>query len=323
LTEEVVYQQPLPLAGWDELLGHEQQRAELLRMGRFASLLFSGPQGLGKRLVAAWLASQLIGDERRVLRNNHPDLVWLERMPGKQSLGVGEARELISQLYLRPYESASRVCIISEADRLTEEAQSALLKTLEEPPADNVLILVASQESKLLDTVQSRCRRVRFCPLPDQQLTTWLQQLGCPAEVALRYARLAQGCPGRARQLWETPALWESQEKLLDLLLQLPGSSLGKALELSSKAETLKIPGREARAQLEWVLEYVRLFCRDRLLLSHGARPLNDHRLEQMQALPKQNLIAALESLDEAEEFFQANVNARLLLQNLFLKLRR
>jgi len=98
LTEEVVYQQPLPLAGWDELLGHEQQRAELLRMGRFASLLFSGPQGLGKRLVAAWLASQLIGDERRVLRNNHPDLVWLERMPGKQSLGVGEARELISQL---------------------------------------------------------------------------------------------------------------------------------------------------------------------------------------------------------------------------------
>lgn len=338
--EEVFVQQALPLGNWDELIGHQQERQRLVSGGTFASLLFSGPQGLGKRLLAAWYGAYLNCQNppdgppwrcdcpncRLVLKNTHPDVIWLERMPGKLSLGVGEARELIHQLYLRPYQARSRVCIISEAERLTDEAQSALLKTLEEPPDSNLLVLVTSQESKLLPTVQSRCRITRFRPVDDPLLMSWLEQKGCPSDSAARYAGLAQGSPGKAVALWEQPALWEALEQLLDALHELPGSSLGRCLELAAKCETLKVPGLEGRALLEWILQSTQSYFRDALLVQSGAtHVIHRHRLAQLEQLVKKKpeVQSWLGVLREANQYAEANVNVRLLLQDLFLKLRR
>jgi DNA polymerase III subunit delta' len=339
-VEEVVQQRPLPLHDWDDLLGHEAERVRLANAGPFPSLLFSGPQGLGKSLLAVWFAARNNCENPRseapwacsckscrlYLRNAHPDLFWLKRQPGKTVLGVGEARELIQQLFLRPYQARQRVCIIDEADRLTDEAQSALLKTLEEPPPDNLLILVTHQESKLLTTVLSRCRIHRFAPLTDEVLLQWLERLGCPQDAASRYASLAQGCPGRAQELWEKPALWEAQESLLDALAQLPQASLGRTLELAAKLETLKLPGYEGRAQLEWVIGTTQAYYRDVMLHMSGVPHLvHRHREEQLGALAANGdadkLQRWLTAIREAQEFCQANVNGRLLLQNLCLKL--
>lgn len=338
--EEVRVQQALPLANWDELIGHEQERRRLVSGGNFASLLFSGAQGLGKRLLAAWYGAHLNCQNppegppwrcecpncRLVLRNSHPDLVWLERLPGKLSLGVGDARELIHQLYLKPYQARSRVCIISEAERLTDEAQSALLKTLEEPPDGNVLILVASQESRLLPTVQSRCRILRLRPVDDPVLMSWLQAKGCPPDSAARYAALAQGSPGQAAALWEQPLLWEALEQLLDALQELPGSSLGRCLELAARCEGLKVPGLEGRGLLEWILHNTQAYFRDALLVQNGAtHVIHRHRLPQLEQLVKKkaDVQSWLGVLRESNEYAEANVNVRLLLQDLFLKLRR
>lgn len=337
--EEVVTQKPLPLGDWDELIGHPAERLRLASGGRFPSLLFSGPKGLGKRLVAAWLAAHLNCQNppaqppwtcscrncTLVLRNQHPDVVWSERAPGKLSLGVGEARELIQQLYLRPYQASCRVCIISEADRLTDEAQSALLKTLEEPPESNVLVLVTSQEARLLPTVQSRCRIYRFRPVEDSLLMTWLQSRGCPEEAAARYTGLSQGCPGQALRYWEQPALWEAHEQLLESLQELHGSSLGRCLELAGKSEALKIPGLEGREQLEWVLATTQAYFRDALLVGNGAtHVVHQYRRAQLEKLAQQpqRLLRCLSCLQESRQYFLANVNTRLLLQDLFLKLR-
>lgn len=338
--DEVVVQRALPLGNWDDLIGHQQERRRLVRGGSFASLLFSGPAGLGKRLLAAWYGAHVNCQNpaegppwscdcphcRLVLKNSHPDVYWMERAPGKLSLGVGEARELIHHLYLRPYQARSRVCIISEAERLTDEAQSALLKTLEEPPDSNLLILVCSQESKLLPTVQSRCRIHRFRPVEDAELIGWLVDKGCPADSAARYAGLAQGSPGKAAQLWEQPALWEALEQLLDALGELPGSSLGRCLELAARCETLKVPGLEGRALLEWILQSTQAYFRDVLLVQAGAlHVIHRHRLAQLEQLAqkKPRVQDWLEIVRESQEYAEANVNVRLLLQDLFLKLRR
>lgn len=340
MDEVVVQQRPLPLAAWDDLIGHDQERRRLVRTGSFPSLLFSGPQGLGKRLLASWygafrncLTPPQEGswncncrECQLVLKNSHPDVVWIERQPGKLSLGVGEARDLIHQLYLRPYQSRSRVCIISEAERLTDEAQSALLKTLEEPPDSNLLILVTSQESKLLPTVSSRCRIHRFRPVEDSEILRWLTARGCPEEAAARYASLAQGSPGKALQFWEQPALWEALEQLLDSLGQLSGSSLGQCLTLAAQAENLKVPGVEGRAQLEWILHNAQAYYRDALLVGSGAtHVVHQHRRPQLEKLAQrpERLSPWLLALREAGEYCTANVNTRLLLQDLFLKLRR
>ena len=338
--DEVVPQQPLSLADWDELIGHRQEQDHLVRAGSFPSLLFSGPQGLGKRLVAAWFGAhvncQQPPTERPwncrcpncllVMKNQHPDVFWMERAPGKMSLGVSEARELIHQLYLRPYQARSRVCIISEAERLTEEAQSALLKTLEEPPDQNLLILVTSQESKLLGTVQSRCRIHRFRPVEHGQLVNWLELRGCPLEAAGRYAALAQGCPGQALKLWEQPALWEALEQLLDALQELPESSLGRCLELAARSESLKVPGLEGRGQLEWILQHAQAYFRDALLVGSGAtHVVHQHRRPQLEKLAQRQarLQPWMASLQQAREYCTANVNTRLILQDLYLKLRQ
>ncbi|MCW5871712.1 MAG: hypothetical protein KIS61_30955 [Candidatus Eremiobacteraeota bacterium] len=339
--EEVVVQQALPLGNWDDLIGHQAERRRLVRGGAFASLLFSGPPGLGKRLLAAWYGAHVNCHQpgegapwscdcphcRLVLKNTHPDVYWMERAAGKLSLGVGEARELIHHLYLRPYQARSRVCIISEAERLTDEAQSALLKTLEEPPDSNLLILVCSQELVLLPTCSG-------APLPHSPLSSrgrrradgWLEGKGCPADSAARYAGLAQGSPGKALQLWEQPALWEALEQLLDALGELPGSSLGRCLELAAKCETLKVPGLEGRALLEWILHSAQAYFRDVLLVQAGAlHIIHRHRLKQLEQLAqkKSRVQDWLEVLRESQEYAEANVNVRLLLQDLFLKLRK
>lgn len=340
VVEEVVRQQPLPLGDWDDIIGHDQERCRLVQAGDFPSLLFSGPPGLGKRLLAIWLAAHRNCQNppaqspwacdckscRLILKNQHPDIYWVERAPGKLSLGVAEARELIHQLYLRPYQAKTRVCIVSEAERLTEEAQSALLKTLEEPPDHNLLILVTSQESKLLPTVQSRCRIHRFRPLEDTMVEAWLRQQGCQEAEILLYSSLAQGCPGKARQFLENPALWQARESLLDLLEQVPQSSLGVCLELAGKCESLKVPGQEGRAQIEWVLDCAQVYYRDIMLLQAGVENLvHRHRKAQLERLQdqSQSMTRWLGAIQEARDYHTANVNSRLLMQDLFLKLRR
>lgn len=338
--EEVVLQQPLPIKGWDDLIGHSQERLKLAQGGAFPSLLFSGPEGLGKRWLACWLAAHRNCQQpplqppwhctcpncALVLKNQHPDIYWMERVPGKLSLGVAEARELIHQLYLRPYRAQTRVCIVSEAERLTEEAQSALLKTLEEPPEGNLLVLVTHQESRLLPTVQSRCRIHRFRPLEDSEVSHWLHLQGIPEEQCQLLTRLSQGCPGQAQRLSQMPGLLEARNQLLDLVLQCPASSLGQCLELAGRCESLKVPGLEGRGQVEWVLEQVQVVARDLLLLSSGVeRLVNLDVQERMQQLLDQGLSGAtmVEVVQEAREYCQANVNTRLLLQDLFLKIRK
>ena len=154
----------------------------------------------------------------------------------------------------------------------------------------------------------------------------WWEGKGCPPEAAARYAGLAQGSPGRAVQLWEQPALWEALESLLDALQELPGCSLGRCLELAARCETLKVPGLDGRAQLEWILLNAQAYFRDALLVKAGApHVIHRHRLGLLEELVKKQpqVQSWLTILQESQNYATANVNTRLLLQDLFLKLRR
>jgi DNA polymerase-3 subunit delta' len=183
--------------------------AALRGEGLTHAYLFHGPQGTGKREAARAFAAALISEgatdtgdaERRVLGGVHPDLTWVEPRGAHDVLVDDVRRQVVRQAALRPFESERRVFVIVEADRMNDESQNALLKTLEEPASFAHLVLVSSAPGRLLPTIVSRLQGVRFGPVPAARIAELLEAEGVEPQAALACARLAGGNATRARHL--------------------------------------------------------------------------------------------------------------------------
>jgi DNA polymerase-3 subunit delta' len=199
------------------------------------SLLFAGPEGVGKRTVAIALAQAINCPKARrtdtavdacgvcptcmrIARGQHSDVVILDR-GDEASIKIRTLRERVLEVVgYRPFEARRRVFIIDPADELTPEAQDALLKTLEEPPPNAILILVTAYADTLLPTIQSRCRRLRFAPLSEGDVARILEQ---QCDVEPRKARLlAAGAAGSVAHALDEEAgdLADDRDAALELL---------------------------------------------------------------------------------------------------------
>ncbi len=177
-------------------------------------LLFWGPGGVGKRLVAYELAKAINCVEseidacdtclscRKVGSGNHPDVMVVTPVKKSRIIDVETINSVNNLAVLRPFESKWRVFIIQEADRMGVAAQNHFLKTLEEPPGNSLFILVTEYPGILLPTIRSRCQRVRFGMLkPKTVLELLLRERDLPRELAESIAALAQGQMARALDL--------------------------------------------------------------------------------------------------------------------------
>ncbi|MBI4355502.1 MAG: DNA polymerase III subunit delta' [Candidatus Omnitrophica bacterium] len=225
-----------------QILGHEAVLASLRQAAAQQRLahayLFAGPDGVGKRLVAGWFAQLLNCTAAEALRpcgqcvacektarRIHPDLFWLEAAEAP-TVKIEQVRAIIERLGLRPYEGHQAVAIIHPAEALTEDAANALLKTLEEPRGEAVVILVTTDAGRCLPTLVSRCRLVRFGALAASLIARRLVETCAAPEAAAReLARLAEGSLGRALALAQSGALarcrasveqWRNTAILLD-----------------------------------------------------------------------------------------------------------
>lgn len=258
--------------------------ASMLRGGMPHALLLAGPSGVGKSTLAEDLAGGLLcvapdragrpcrecRSCRMVEHGNHPDLHRLGPtgaglvipIGGREERGV---RDLVRDLALLPVEGGARVAIVTAADRMTEDAQSAFLKTLEEPPAHTILILTAADEERLLPTIRSRCSRIRLGPVARPDVEDLLVAAGlADAPLAARLARLSAGRPGDAVALARAPESLrirgEVGRVLLDLArahradrLRIGRELIGRAGELAaairagSRATEASAPGELGR----------------------------------------------------------------------------
>jgi DNA polymerase III subunit delta' len=171
--------------------------------------LFHGPSGTGKRTAARAFAAALLsrgrkdaGDvARRVMSGVHPDLTWVEPRGAHEILVDDVRRRVVREVSLRPFEASKRVFVIADAERMNEESQNALLKTLEEPSSYAHFVLISSAPGRLLPTIPSRCRPVRFGPVPPEQIAELLAEDGVEASLAAACARLSGGDVQKARWL--------------------------------------------------------------------------------------------------------------------------
>jgi DNA polymerase-3 subunit delta' len=201
------------------------------------SVIFAGPEGVGKRSAAFALAQFLncptpqTGDAcgacascTRIARLVHADVLLVE--PGDTGvIKVDQVREVIERTGYRPFEGRRRVVIIDDADAMLSEAQNALLKTLEEPPASSMFVLVTSQPDELLPTVRSRCQRLRFGRLSAGDVATVLMRAhGYSAADAHAAASAADGSLGLALESG-SDALVEAREAAADVLRQVAGAA--------------------------------------------------------------------------------------------------
>lgn len=207
---------------FEGVIGHgavcEQLEKEAQSPGH--SYLFAGPPNLGKAAIALEFAARLVGargpDRERVRRRSHPDVAVLGP-EGKTGLGVEQARAAIAAAGLQPVESDRKVFIFDDGSMMTEAAANALLKTLEEPSASTVLIIVADAEEDLPVTVASRCRTVRFGRVTDRELARALTERGLSEERAGEAARIAMGRPGLALTFVNRPEVGEFRRRWLSV----------------------------------------------------------------------------------------------------------
>jgi DNA polymerase III delta' subunit len=237
----------------------------LIRRGTPGALLFVGPAGVGKTTLALDLAAGLLctNEEvaarpcgecrscRLVVRGVHPDVHRLgPDGPGRQVVigGAGSKvrgiRDLISELALLPVEGGARVAIVESAQRMNDDAQAALLKTLEEPPTGARIMLCADSEEPLLPTIRSRCARIRLGPVGVREIEAILAKAGAAEPpVAARVARISGGRPGIALAWVARPEALRERDAigrtLLDLAIARPADRLTGIRALAGQASAI------------------------------------------------------------------------------------
>ena len=358
MTKEPTIHEPSPLF-FRDILGQERVLSYLkaaLNQGRLAhAYLFLGPEGVGKEAVATALAGALNctslredGDAcglcpscKRLAGGSHPDfLVIRPTSKGRNpEILIDQIRGLRRLTAYPPVAGGWRIALIKPTEALTGEAANSLLKTLEEPPPQHLLILTAGVEADLFPTVVSRCQKLAFTPLPYPLITQDLIRRGLSPSQAALLAALSGGSLGRALAQPPEELLRQRQQALADLQALSQGNSttaldwaqgLAKKEKDQEKAEEKKKERQEAKksAATDTFILLCQLWYRDLLLLSHKApERLLAHQdrvadLKAEAASPQEGAwLIKLAALSEAQRFLRANLNPELTLDLLGFRL--
>jgi DNA polymerase-3 subunit delta' len=356
MSNEKQSNQSSPLS-FRDILGQERARFYLraaLSRGRLAhAYLFLGPEGVGKESVARALAGALNCTElredgdacgscpscKRIMAGTHPDFLVIrptskDREP---EIKIDQIREFRRLTNYPPVAGGWRVALIKPAEAITAEATSALLKTLEEPPPQNLLILTAGIETQLFPTIVSRCQKLAFTPLPYPLITQELIRRGQSPSQAALLAALSGGSLGTVLALSPEEFLRRRQQVLADLLALSRGNATtalewAQALvkkEKEKEAEMKKkgIVGRKGEETDTFIL-LSQLWYRDLLLLSHGAPArllAHQDRVADLENEAAQHQggawLAKLAALNMAQRHLRANLNPELTLDILGFQL--
>ena len=320
-----------------------RQLERSVRDGRYAhAYLVVGPPQVGKATLALDLASALNCQSpedapcgvcthcMRIYAGHHADVrvLSLQSRPegaSRTEIGIDEVRELQHQASLKPYEGSHRVFVVDGAERMSEEAANALLKTLEEPPPQVVILLLACDEEALLTTVRSRCRRLELRPMSVPQVAGFLVECHSAEEPqADRLARLSMGRLGWAISSLQDPESVEERRSEVGRVADVSAGELEDRFTYAAEVASHHFGDRSrTRESLNTWLRW----WRDLLLVTAGAGEFVYHqewieRLEsQASGLTSGQAAEVIRSLLDKLDALEDNANPRLALEVLMLDL--
>jgi len=310
------------------------------------AFLFTGIPGVGKTTTAIALAQAInclepVENEgcgrclmcRRMTNGNFPDFLVIER--DGQNIKIEQIRELNRRLNYRPVVGDYRVTVIKQAEVMTEEAANSFLKTLEEPPLGNILILETVDPRDLLSTIVSRCQKIPFQPLSFRVIEEWLRtEMEIDEERASLISRLSEGSLGRAINISESTFL-EKRQAHLSKIIELPAISkeqaMGIALEYAGKFKKINKDSDGAiSTEVSELMGLWKSWYRDLILMKvNGPAELliNTDFSQKLKSMSVKvgidNLINCFLILDQAQRDLDRNLNTGLMMENTYLNLKR
>ena len=323
------------MADFKDIIGHEQVILHLqnaIRQKRFShAYLLCGEEGSGKRLVAEAFAKTVLCEEegivacgkckscKQIESGNHPDYRPVVRE--KATLGVKEIREQVTaDVQIKPYSSEYKIYFIDEAEKMTEEAQNALLKTIEEPPEYAVFLLSVSRQELLLQTILSRCVLLPFYPVATEKVKRFLMESkGVPDYLAEGAAAFSGGFVGRAVRFAESEEFTEQRKDVLHLVKRIDEMTMAEIME---NVKLFAAKKEVADSYLDMML----LWYRD-VLLYKATRDVNGLMFrDETEAIASQaskrsfeNLQGITEALEQVKQRMKSNVNFENALELLLL----
>ncbi len=319
-----------------DILGHEQIKEHLQKAIESHKVshayILTGEAGMGRKSLANAFALTLLCEKgksepcmechacKQVLSGNHPDLIYVTHEK-PASIGVDDIREQINDtVMVRPYSSYYKVYIVDEAEKMTQQAQNALLKTIEEPPSYAIILLLTTNQEAFLPTILSRCVQLKLKPLKDFVVKSYLVgSMKVPEAEADVYAAFARGNLGKAITIASSDDFKAMHKEILNLLKHVRNMDISELLEYIQKL-------KETHLDIYDCLDFMQMWYRD-VLLYKVTKDINllifKDEYRTINEISKNSgydgIERILESIDKTKVRLDANVNMELALELMLL----
>lgn len=332
------------MKSFSEIYGHDMIKEHLqnaIAMDKVShAYIFNGSMGAGKKSVAKLFAKTLqcenvasgakdacaCGQCHSCMQSdsgNQPDIIWIKHEK-QGSIGVDDIREqLIGDIQIKPYSSRYKIYIIDEAEKLTQQAQNALLKTIEEPPAYGIVIMLTTNADIFLQTILSRCVKLDFKPVADELVKSYLKDRYDVTDYEARFAvAFAQGNIGRAVTIVTSKDFAMLKDEVLHLVKYASDMTVQEMMAEIKNIGNYKLT-------IDDYLDLMSMWYRDVLLF----KSTNDTNMlifkdeislikEQAVTCSYEGIDDVLESIDKVKLRLKANVNFDLVIELLIMAIK-
>ena len=327
------------MPGFQDIIGHEMIKEHFQKAIEYNKVshayILSGEQGMGRKTLARAFVMTLLCERsniepcmechscKQVLSGNHPDVIWVTHEK-PASIGVDDIRTQINDtIFLKPYSSSYKIYLVDEAEKMTVQAQNALLKTIEEPPSYAVIILLTTNEETFLPTILSRCIKLNLKPLKDSVVSSYLKKsMAVPENQADICAAFARGNLGKAIHLASSEDFKLLYREMVTLLKNVKEMDIPALLDCIKKL-------LENHMDIDECLDFMQMWYRDVLMF----KVTKDANLlifreeysavsNRCQTSSYEGLEIILTAIDKARARLKANVNTELAMELMLLTMK-